>query len=136
MRSGRVLYYSARFFGQVAQNLLFASLFVVAGTSDSAAVGLSSLLVATTAASLLFGVMGGALADRIGPGRGMALGAVLRTGVIALCFFEFNAAAVGAGVIFAYSAVSQVYSPSEMAMVRVLCGKGRATPHSLGVALQ
>ncbi len=136
MRPGLLLYYSARFSGQVAQNLLFASLFVVAGTSDKSAVGLSSLLIATTGASLLFGVMGGALADRIGPGRGMALGAILRTLVIALCFFEFNAAAVGAGVIFAYSAVSQVYSPSEMAMVRVLCGKGRATPHSLGVALQ
>jgi hypothetical protein len=130
------LYYSARFFGQVAQNLLFASLFVVAGTSDNAAVGLSSLLVATTAASLLFGVMGGALADRIGPGRGMALGAVLRTVVIVLCCFQFNAAPLAAVVIFAYSAVSQVYSPSEMAMVRVLCGKGRGTGHSLGIALQ
>jgi hypothetical protein len=136
MRPGLLLYYSAKFSGQVAQNLLFASLFVVAGTSDKSAVGLSSLLIATTGASLLFGVMGGALADRIGPGRGMAFGAILRTLVIALCFFEFNAAAVGAGVIFAYSAVSQIYSPSEMAMVRVLCGKGRATPHSLGVALQ
>jgi len=136
MRPGLILYYSARFSGQVAQNLLFASLFVVAGTSDKSAVGLSSLLIATTGASLVFGVMGGALADRIGPGRGMALGAVLRTLVIALCFFEFNAAAIGAGVIFAYSAVSQVYSPSEMAMVRVLCGKGRGTGHSLGIALQ
>ena len=59
-RPGLILYYSARFFGQVAQNLLFAALFVAAGTSDNAAIGLSSLLIATTAASLLFGVMGGA----------------------------------------------------------------------------
>ncbi len=135
-RPGLILYYSARFFGQVAQNLLFAALFVAAGTSDNAAVGLSSLLIATTAASLLFGVMGGALADRIGPGRGMALGALLRTTVIILCCFQFNAPALAAVVIFAYSAVSQVYSPSEMAMVRVLFGKGRGAGHSLGIALQ
>lgn len=135
-RPGLILYYSARFFGQVAQNLLFAALFVAAGTSDNAAIGLSSLLIATTAASLLFGVMGGALADRIGPGRGMALGALLRTAVIVLCCVRFNAPALAAGVIFAYSAVSQVYSPSEMAMVRVLCGKGRGAGHSLGIALQ
>lgn len=136
MKSGRLLYYSARFSGQVAQNLFFAALFIAAGTSENAAVGLSSLLVATTAAALLFGVMGGALADRIGPGRGMALGAILRTLVIVVCCVQFDAPAIAVFVIFAYSAVSQVYSPSEMAMVRVLCGKGRGTGHSLGVALQ
>jgi MFS family permease len=136
VRQGLILYYSARFFAQVAQNLLFASLFVAAGTSDNAAIGLSSLLVATTAASLLFGVVGGALADRIGPGRGMALGAILRTAVIVLCCLQFDALVLAAAVIFAYSAVSQVYSPSEMAMVRVLCGKGRGAGHSLGIALQ
>jgi len=130
------LYYSARFAAQVAQNLLFATLFIMAGTSGQASVGLSSLLVATTVAALIFGVGGGALADRIGAGRGMALGGLLRTAVIGLSWTRIDSPAFAPAMMFAYSAVSQVYSPSELAMVRVLCGKGRAAGHSLGIALQ
>ena len=129
-------YYAARFSAQVAQNLLFAALFINVGTSEQAGAGLSALLVATTAAALLFGVAGGALADRIGPGRGMALGAILRTAVITFAFIGPGFAAFAPIMMFAYSAVSQVYSPSELAMVRVLMGKRRAVGHSLGIALQ
>lgn len=129
-------YYAARFSAQIAQNLLFAALFINVGTSDQAGAGLSALLVATTAAALIFGVAGGALADRIGPGRGVALGAILRTTVIAVAFIGPGFPAFAPIMMFAYSAVSQVYSPSELAMVRVLMGKRRAVGHSLGIALQ
>ncbi|HMO95621.1 MAG TPA: hypothetical protein PKD27_05825, partial [Tepidiformaceae bacterium] len=72
MKTGLLFYYASRFVAQVSQVLLFAALFITAGTSDQAAIGLSALFIATTLAALIFGVPGGALADRVGPARGMA----------------------------------------------------------------
>jgi len=134
--TGLWLYYGARFMAQVSQSLLFAALFIAAGTSDHAAVGLSSLFIATTLAALLLGVPGGVLADRVGPARGMVFGALARAVLILACYALFHSAAAAIAVAFLYSVASQVYSPSESAMVRFLWGKAHGRVHSKNIALQ
>lgn len=136
MTPGLLLYYAARFTAQVSQTLLFAGLFIIAGTSDHAAVGLSSIFIATTVAALILGMPGGAFADRVSPARGMAIGATGRAILIVVCAFIFQSASVAVVVAFLYSAVSQVYSPSESAMIRFLWGKAHGRVHSTNIALQ
>ena len=132
----RNLYYSAKFVAQVAQNLMLAALFVVAGTSSHAAIGLSSLFIATLIPAILFGFLGGAVVDRMGPARGFVLGSVLRF----LTVFGALVLMMGPGsawmVAFVYSTVSQLSSPAEMALVRTIREGSSAPAHSLIVALQ
>jgi len=126
----------AKLTSQAAQNLFFAALLVAAGTSDHAAAGLSSFFVAMLAASLIFGVPGGALADRIGPSRSFALGGIGRAAVILAWALEPGSGLLVPAAVFAYSAVSQAYSPAEMALVRTL-GSGRhGALHALLLTLQ
>jgi MFS family permease len=136
MSTGLLFYYASRFVAQVSQTLLFAALFITAGTSDQAAIGLSALFIATTLAALLLGMPGGALADRVGPARGMAIGAVARAVLILACFALFHSATAAIAVAFMYSAVSQVYSPAESAMIRYLWGKAHGRVHSGNIAIQ
>lgn len=136
MRWNLALYLGARSFGQTGHNLFIASLFIIAGTGNHASLGLGSLLAATTTASVVLGVPGGALADRVGPARGFALGAALRACLIA---FAFLAPLPPGGVIvlaFAYSAISQLHNPAEMALVKVLSARQAGRIHSLMVAIQ
>lgn len=130
------LFALAKFTAQAGQNLFFAALLVTAGTSDHAAAGLSSFFVAMLLASLAFGMPGGALADRIGPSRGFALGGLARAAVILAWPLGPGGAVAVPAVVFAYSAVSQVYSPSEMALVRILGGRRHGAVHSLLLTLQ
>ncbi|MEP7216075.1 MAG: MFS transporter [Anaerolineaceae bacterium] len=132
----RTLYYSTRLVAQLAQNLLLAALFVLAGTSSHAALGLSSIFVAMLVPALLFGLLGGAIVDRIGPARGLALGATLRFAVVALAAAFLHGPSVVWIIAFAYSAVSQIFSPAEMALVRTLREDRPGQAHSLLVALQ
>ncbi|PFG73365.1 hypothetical protein [Tepidiforma thermophila] len=126
----------AKLTAQAGQNLFFAALLVAAGTSDHAAAGLSSFFVAMLVASLAFGVPGGALADRIGPSRAFALGGLARAAVILAWALEPGHGLAVPAAVFAYSAVSQAYSPAEMALVRTL-GRGRhGALHALLLALQ
>ncbi len=136
MTTGLLLYYAARFTAQVSQTVLFAGLFIMAGTSDHAAVGLSSIFIATTLAALLLGMPGGAFADRVSPARGMVIGAAGRAVIIILCAAFFQSAAAVMAVAFLYSAISQIYSPSESAMIRFLWGKAHGRVHSTNIALQ
>lgn len=132
----RNLYYGARLLAQVAQNLLFAALFIIAGTSSHAAIGLSSIFAAMLVPALIFGLVGGAIVDRLGPARGLALGAVLRFTVAGLAALLMDGANEAWMVAFAYSAVSQIFSPAEMALVRSIRKDGFGKAHSLLVALQ
>lgn len=130
------LFAAAKLTSQAAQNLFFAALLVAAGTSAHAGAGLSSFFVAMLVASLAFGVPGGALADRVGPSRGFGAGGLARAVVIAAWAFAPGAGWMVPAVVFAYSAVSQLYSPSEMALVRVLGGGHHSAMHSLLVTMQ
>ncbi len=132
----RNLYYASKLVSQVAQNLLLAALFVIAGTSSHAALGLSSLFVATLIPAVLFGVIGGAIGDRIGACRGFMFGSVLRfTVVLAACVFTSGPSTAWM-VAFAYSAVSQISTPAEMAIIRIIRSGSTAPAHSFVVAAQ
>ncbi len=136
LRSNVALYLGARAFGQVGHNLFIASLFIIAGTGDHAAVGLGSLMAASTVSAMAFGIPGGALADRIGAARGFAFGGALRAAIIAVALLGIVPIAAVAIVALAYAAVSQLHNPSEMALVKVLCDRSAGRLHSLLVALQ
>lgn len=130
------MYYASKLTGQVAQNLLMAALFLIAGTSSHAAIGLSSLFVATLLPAIFFGFLGGAIVDRLGAARGFVLGPVLRLWAVVIGLVILGNPASAWFVAFAYAAVSQVAGPAEMAMVRTLRGSTPARAHSMIVALQ
>jgi len=134
--SDRGLYFGARALGQVGHNVFVACLFILAGSGAHMAFGIGALLAVTTAAAVLFGLPGGALADRMGAGRGFAAGATLRAAVIACAL---AGVLPGPGVLtlaLLYGAVSQVHNPSEMALVKVLGARSPGRMHSLLVAMQ
>lgn len=116
--------------------MFLAALFLAAGTSESAAVGLSGVLVAMMAASLVLGVPGGVLADALGPARGLAFGAWARLFVIAAALFAIDSAGPAIVIAFTYSAASQLFSSAELAFIRVLEEKRPARGHALLVVLQ
>lgn len=130
------IYFSARFLSQAGQGVFITGLFVLAGQQNSTAIGLSSLIVAMTIAAIVLGLPGGALADRLGAPRGLVFGAIGRTAVMALALALSGRPELAALVAFAYSGVSQVYSPSELAMVDSVAPRRVAGAHSLLVALQ
>ena len=136
MRLNLALYLGARAFGQTGHNLFVASLFIIAGTSGHASIGLGSLLAATTIASVVFGIAGGSLADRMGPGRGFATGAALRACAIALAMVLPMPAALLVALAFGYSAISQLHNPAEMALVKVISARQAGRIHSVLVAIQ
>lgn len=135
-RVDRGIYFSAKFFAQTAQNLLLATLFLAAGTSSSAAVDLSSLFVAILIPALLLGPLGGATVDRIGPARAYPVGAMLRLATVVTAIFLLDGGREAWIIAFAYSAVSQIYSPSEVALIRTLQPGRSGRAHSFGIALQ
>ena len=84
----------------------------------------------------MFGVLGGALGDRLGASRGFMFGSMLRF-VTVFAAFTFASGPNTAWVVaFFYSAVSQLSTPAEMAMVRTISGRSSAPAHSLIVGLQ
>ena len=129
-------YYGVKFGGQTAQNLFFAALVLVAGTSSRAAIDLSSLFVAVLIPAVALGPLGGALVDRIGPARGYVIGAGLRLSVVALAMLLLDTPQWAWAFAFAYSAVSQIFSPSEVALVKTLQGERSRIAHSWAAAIQ
>lgn len=132
----RTLYYSSRFVAQTSQNIWLASLFLIAGTGNRPAMGLSSLFLATILPAIMFGLPGGAIADRLGPGRGYAAGAFLRFLPVAAALAFLNGSTGAWLFAFAYSTGSQVFSPAEMALVRPLQQQHSGRVHSLLATLQ
>lgn len=136
LRAERALYYAARLVGQVAQNLLLAALFISAGTSSHAAIGLSSLMVAMLVPTALFGFLGGAVVDRVGAARGFVLGSVLRLLAVLVGMLVLQGSGTAWTIAFLYASVSQVGGPAEMALVRTLRGRAAGPAHSMIVLLQ
>lgn len=132
----RKIYYGARLLAQTAQNIWLAALFLAAGTSETAALDLSSLFVAITIPAVVLGLPGGAIADRLGPGRGYAVGSLLRLLPVALAVALLNGGTSAWVFAALYSAGSQVFSPAEMSLVKPL-GAGRTgKAHSIIAVLQ
>ncbi|MGK2964180.1 MAG: MFS transporter [Tepidiformaceae bacterium] len=129
-------YFGARFLGQTGQNLFLAALFVAAGTSGSAALGLSSIFIATLVPAIILGLPGGALADRLGAGNGYVLGAIFRFLAVATAVLVIHDPALVWLPAALYSAGSQVYTPAEMAMVSAVQPKAAGRAHSYLIALQ
>jgi MFS family permease len=97
---------------------------------------LSGVFVAMIAASIALGLPGGALADRLGPGRGLAVGAALRLTVITLGFGLISQPEYVPILAFLYSAASQLFSPAELALVPVVRPRSTSGAHATLVALQ
>lgn len=131
----RAAFYALRLSSQFGQSLAYAVFFYLGGSSGETALGLSSVLLGMMAGAVLLGVPGGAVADSLGPPRALVLGATLRGAAITLPLFLPHTALGILAAAFAYSAVSQIFSPAELAMLRVL----RAHPargHAALLALQ
>ncbi len=128
-------FYALRLTSQLGQAMAYASLLYLGGSSGEAALGLSAVLIGMMAGAVLFGVPGGALADAVGPPRALLLGAILRGAAIALALVLPHEPPAILAVAFVYSAVSQLFSPAEMAMLRLL-GAHPARGHALLLALQ
>lgn len=132
----RSTYFASRLLSQTGQGLFMAALFLIAGTGDSAATDLSGVMLAMLAGALLLGLPGGALADRIGPSRALVVGAVLRLTAIGLAL-----ALMGQGeqvwfIAFVYSAASQMFSPSELALIPAIAPAHAGRAHAKLVVLQ
>lgn len=138
----RLAFYGARLCNQLGQALFFAGLFWFVGGQQGAAIGASSLMAAMMAGSVAFGLVGGALSDRIGPGRAAVLGAAGRLLVILAALLVASQpgaiAAIAAGTVlaFLYSGVSQLYCPAEMALVRAVTPGRPSEGHAMLVVLQ
>jgi hypothetical protein len=76
------------------------------------------------------------VADRLGPARGMVVGAGLRFASLAVGILLVDGSTSAWMIAGLYSAVSQVFTPAEMAMVRSLRHEASSRAHSIVVALQ
>ncbi len=106
-----------RALSQSGQAVFLAALMVRAGTSDGAAIGLSGIFVAMMAATALCSLPCGAITDRIGAPRSLWAGILGRAIVIAVAMTLPASPAASFVIAFAYSAVSQLLSPAELALV-------------------
>lgn len=135
-RFERTLYYAAKFLAQTSQNVWLAALFLTAGTSKNAALDLSSVMLATLLPSIILGLPGGSVVDRVGPARGYVLGAALRFAPIAAAVLFLDGGTSAWVFAFLYSTGSQVFTPAEMALVKPLQQHQAGRVHSWLVALQ
>lgn len=138
----RVAFYGARLLNQLGQALFFLGLFWLVARSSVPAIGATALMAAMMSAAVVFGLLGGMVADRIGIERAAVVGGAARGSIIAATLV-LAAVAPGplrvAGLViiaFAYSAASQVYCPAEVAMVRTIEGKRAAVGHAMLTVLQ
>lgn len=93
-------------------------------------------MVANLLGGLCFGIVGGGIADRIGAPRGFTLGAFLRLLPVLLALALPGGSQTVWVVAFLYSTASQVFTPSEMALVHTLQARSPGRAHALLVALQ
>jgi len=136
VQDARLVFYTSRFVGQVAQNLVVAALFVIVSTGGHAAMGLTSLLVASLIPAIAFGLAGGALADRLGPMRGMLAGTFLRVALVLGAFTAVGSPHAALVVAFLAATIAQLFNPAEMALVHTIERQHAGRAHSLLIVLQ
>lgn len=138
----RVAFYSARLMNQLGQALFFLGLFWLVAGESSAALGATGVMAAMMAGSIIFGLLGGMVADRIGLSRATVLGGCARGGVIAatllLAFLEPGPVRLASlvAIAFLYSAASQVYCPAELSLVRTIESRRPSAGHAMLTILQ
>lgn len=138
----RAAYYGARFFNQLGQALFFLGLFWLVASGGGAAIGATGVMAAMMAGSIVFGLLGGMVADRIGLGRATVIGGCARGGVIAatllVAAIDPGPVRVAALVVisFLYSAASQVYCPAEVSLVRTIESRRPSAGHAMLTVLQ
>jgi hypothetical protein len=132
----RVAYYGVRFLAQTAQGLFLAVLVLLVGHAGTGPLGFSTILVAAMAAAVLLGLPGGMLVDWLGAPRALALGATLRLVAVLCALTLLESAMLAWAVMFLYSAASQLFSPSEMALVPVIEEHRPARGHAWLTVLQ
>lgn len=132
----RNAFYANRLLSQAGQGVFMAGLFLLAGTGQSSATGLSGVFVAMMAAAILCGLPAGAIIDRLGPARSLLVGATGRGLLMALLLVLPDHPLTFALVAFGYSAASQVFSPAELALIPAISAKRPAGAHAMLVALQ
>lgn len=135
-RFDQFAFYGARCLSQAGQALFLVAILVASSSGSSFALGLSSVMAATMAGPLIFGLLAGSLADRLGPGRAYSLGAAGRLAAIVAGFLVLGRPEFAWAVALAYSSASQLFSPSEMAMVPLVERRSPARAHALLVVLQ
>ena len=136
LKTERRLYYVTKFLAQTSQNIWLAALFLAAGTGGRPAVDLASLFLAMLLPSIVLALPGGWLADRMGPARGLVLGAAFRFSSVAAGIVLLDGGTSAWLLAFFYSAGSQVFSPSEWALARPLQASRAGSVHAWLVALQ
>lgn len=141
-RGTRTFFYGARFMNQMGQALYFSGIFWLVAREPNAAFGASAVMAAMMAASILFGLPGGAIADRFGPARAALAGGAARGFVIAatlaagLLIDDGSRLPLLIAAAFVYSGVSQVYSPAELSLVRSVAAHRPSSGHAMLVVLQ
>lgn len=135
-RRPTVAFYSVRAASQFGQSLALAGLFILGGTGEHLAWGLSSVFAGMMAGAVLFALPGGALADRLGPARALVGGALLRLAAIAGALTVVPHPEYVAVSAFLYSAASQLFSPAEMALVAATHPGTASRAHGFLVAAQ
>lgn len=131
----RAAFYTSRLLGQAGQTLLLVALFMISGARHSA-MELSAAFVAMMAAAVLFGLPAGAVADWMGARRAFVTGAALRAIAIVSAFLVIDRPEWVWAVVFLYSAVSQLFSPAELALVGVVHRSRPGITHTALVLLQ
>ncbi|MEZ4553183.1 MAG: MFS transporter [Dehalococcoidia bacterium] len=132
----RGAFYLSRLLSQTGQALFLVTVFLIMGGGGHSAVGLSAVFVSMMAASILFGLPAGAVADWMGARRAFVLGAGLRALTVASAALVIDAEQWLWAVVFVYSAVSQLFSPAEMALVSVVQRSRPGMAHTALVILQ
>jgi hypothetical protein len=130
------VFYSSRFTSQTGQGIFLGVLLILGGGANSAALSLSATLVALSVGSVFFGLPAGVVIDRLGAPRALFIGATLRLLVIAAALGAIGRAEYVPLLAFGYSSVSQLFSPSELALVRTLDRQGAGRAHATLIALQ
>ena len=126
--------FATRLTSQTGQALFFAWLFVESGSGTEGAIQVGGAVIAMMVASILFGLPGGAFADALGPRWALPTAIMLRL-VAAVVGFLVLSEALWV-LAFAYSLASQVYTPAELGLVRIVGERGLLRSHAALLVLQ
>ena len=131
-----LLFWAIRLVSQTGQGIFIAALFLIAGLHTGEAVNSGAIIVAMSAAAIVFALPSGSFVDRIGPAPAFLIGAVLRFGAILSALLVIDVGHYAWVIAFAYSSVSQVFSPAELSLVRAVSPARPAVTHAALVVLQ